>query len=144
MKYPKTFFYASIFILFFIDICCSSFFEKQLIYSLLCFYSLAIFKSLSLFNMLVFFFILSLESFFQYGYFGIQLIYLAPLTLLASKTIKTLYLTKIQAYLFITISLLAQSLIIDQYTLHMDLQPSYTIAKIFVNLILVMVISLKY
>ena len=142
--YYATSFYTFALLLFFLDICFSTFFEKHIIFSLLCFYSLTIFKRHSLFQLSFLFILLSLATFFQQGHFDLQFFYLIPLTIIALKIKRTLYTTKTQSCLFLILALLLHALLTKQAYHFMPLLPSYTLATIFVNIIIVLIISLTY
>lgn len=137
------YFYLLIIVLFFIDICCLTFFEKPIIYTLLCIYAFAVFQSVGKRKLSTLVALLLLESFVFYGKFGLELLYLIPFTLMSRRARNTLYLLSIQPHIFLICCLLCQSLIIEQYLLHFDISFSYTILKIIANIIVMIGISLK-
>lgn len=142
-SYKKHQFYLVSIMLFFIDFICFAFFEKQVIHSLLCWYALTVFRHYNLKKLSIVALLLSLESYTQYDTFGLILIYLTPLTLLALWIKKILYPTIAQPYIFLTLSLCLQHLLVELYMLSLNTPHTWTFSKIIANIIVMIIVSLK-
>ena len=138
--YPP-FFYGIAIILFFIDFASFSLFEKPFIYSLLCFYLLQLATPLGLRRIFTSCLLLSLPPIIHYGCFGLELIYLVPATLAGIKMRQWLYNSYWQYYLLLACCLLAQIVIIEYGILHLTISIPYTISTLFVNLIIIWIMS---
>ncbi len=138
------YFYLLIIVLFFIDICSLTFFEKPIIYTLLCLYAFAVFQSIGKRKLSTLVALLLLESFVFHGKFGLELLYLIPFAFMSMRARNMLYTLSIQPYILLICCLLCQTLIIEYYLLHFDISFSYTISKIIANIIVMIGISLKF
>ena len=147
MNKNKTFltnyFFSNLFILFILDIFFFMLLEKNFFHLLLCFYVLHISTSSSIRRLSVIAFFIYFESFLHYGQFGIQLMYIIPLTILGKKAKKNFYWTSLHPYILLTLALVTQSLFIDGYSLHSVASNTYTITKIIANIIVLLLFSLK-
>ncbi|MCL4378331.1 MAG: hypothetical protein M1409_08145, partial [Actinobacteria bacterium] len=88
-------------ILFILDICAFALFEKQLMYGLLCLFCLQMFKPFTLGRIGLSTGLLSIESFFYYGRFGVQLIYLVPLAIIGFIAQELIYENRVQSYIML-------------------------------------------
>lgn len=136
--------YLSPFFFFIVDVISFAFFEKPLLYSLLCFYCIEISERFVTSTLLLSLLGLSLESFLFYGRFGIQLLYLLPLWFLGSFLHGILYKNRSLKFGILILALLVQSVGIEWYLLGLNQSFNYTISKIFVNLAMLYTISLTY
>jgi hypothetical protein len=143
MLYRNYLFYFLAVMLFIADIFIYSFFEKQMIYLTLCFYFLTLCSAKEKFFKLLFLgILLSIQSSLYHGIFGIQLLYLIPLSLCAISTEKLLYSPRMHAYFFLFAALLIQSFYIEIFLLSIPLAPYYTNLKIIANMIMMLIMSL--
>jgi hypothetical protein len=136
--------YALALLFFFLDILMFSLFEKQILYLLLCFYILNICDKRSLITFIIFAFLIALESSLYYSKFGVQLLYLIPITLIAFKVQKTFWSWKFQASLILITCLLIQSYFIEPFLLGIPATFSYTNSKIIANIIVLWCMSLIF
>jgi len=136
------FFYPLLFIFMCIDIYSSFELGRPLVYSLLCLYCISISYPISTPRLMTLLCLLGIESFFFYSLWGLQLIYLIPLALIARKTWDKLTSPLYHA-LFILISCLIAQLIID-FLLGTNIFSIFTILKFFINIVLTISLSLTY
>ena len=129
---------------FFLDILMFSLFEKQIFYLLLCFYIFNMWEQRNVFIFIFFAFLIALESSLYYGQFGVQLLYLLPITLLAFKAKQTFWNWNFQPYLILMACLLIQSYLIEPFLLGIPATFSYTNSKIIANIIVLWCISLIF
>ena len=142
--YSPFVYYVSFFFLFLTDLCCFAWWEKPLLYSLLCFYIVQLLnKSIPLIHFIVPAFLVSLSSFIYYGRFDLCLLYIIPLLGAIFLVRHSLYPAPWYPYLLIAGSLMLQSVIIEYGILHLKFNILYTIMRVFVNMIMIFVFSLK-
>ena len=138
-----------------LDIVCFSLLEQQLFATLLCLYIIYIFQSSITFKLsrtgagaprvtswltlLFFLLLLSLESFYFSGSCVATLLYLIPATLIGFLLKTVLYQSELQRHILLIFCLVAHSLLIDYPILLEATWAVYTVTKILVNM-LVMVI----
>lgn len=134
-KISSLLFYIISIALFFLDVCAFSFFEQQLVYTLLCFFVATLLGKTSWVQRGFLAGLLCLQSFIYYGIFGLPLLYLIPITILVFKAQKTLYKSQIYHYILLALCLIAQAIIVEYYVLKMPLVGPYTLTKILVNLV---------
>lgn len=134
-------FYAITIILFFVDLGSFSIFERPIIYSLLCFYLLQLARPISWCRITFVCLLFSLSSLLHYDRFGLSLVYLIPATLLGIKMAKVLYDSYWQYYLLLGACLLAQIIIVEHLILHLSISIPYTIFTLFVNLVIIGLLS---
>lgn len=136
------FFYPLLVVFMCIDIYSSFGLGRPLVCSLLCLYCVAVSHKINSPRLLALFGLLGIESFFFYGLWGIQLIYLIPLALIARKT-----WDKFTSYthhaLFMLVACLIAQLIID-LLLGTNIFSIFTILKFFINIVLTISLSLTY
>ena len=136
------FFYPLLFVFMCIDIYSSLGLGRPLVYSLLCLYCVAVSNKISTMRLTILLGLLGIESFFFYGQWGIQLIYLFPLALMARKTWDKLTSPLYHALFIVTACLIAQ-LIIDTL-LGTNSFSIFTLLKFFINIVLTISLSLTY
>lgn len=136
--------YAFAVTFFFADILMFSLFEKQILYLLLCFYILNICEKRSFITFMIFALLIALESSLYYGKFGIQLLYLVPVTFIAFKAKQTFWNWKFQPYIILVSCLLIQSYLIEPVLLGIPATFSYTNSKIIANIIVLWCMSLIF
>ena len=115
---------------------------RPLIYGLLCLFSVAVSHNISTPRLISLLGLLGIESFFFYGLWGIQLIYLIPLALMARKTWDKVTNPAHHALFIMATGLIAQ-LIIDAL-LGINIVSIFTILKFFINIVLTISLSLTY
>lgn len=140
------FFYVTIALCFILDFFCFAFFEQQLL-----FFTLALFlldtcrtPKIHASHLLMSLFLLSLQSFFYCGRFGLQLFYLIPTTIIGIKAREWFYAPPILPYILLMLCLIAHALIIGNYAGFLVLEGSYTFIKIIANIIVMIGISLIF
>lgn len=136
-------FYGVSCLLFIIDLGAFSFFEKPLIYSLLCFLILQLSRPMPLTRIAFSCLLLSFNPLIHYGRFGISLVYLIPAILLGIKMRHTLYNSVWQYYLLLIACILAQIGLVEWWILGLPISLSYTISTVLVNLVVIWIMSLK-
>lgn len=134
-------FYGITIILFLIDLGSISIFERPIIYSLLCFYLLQLARPISWWRITFVCLLFSLSSLLHYDRFGLALVYLIPATLLGIKMRKVLYDSYWQYYLLLAACLLAQIIVVEHLILHLSISIPYTISTLFVNLVIIGLLS---
>lgn len=139
------FFYPKLLSFLILDSMCFSFFEQHTLSLLLCFVLLHLYqKKLNQAQASCILLCISLESFLFYGKFGIQLIYVVPIMILAIKAQKMFYASKLQPYLLLIGCLLLQNLIIEPKILKYQPGYLYTSSQIIANIIVMGCISLIF
>lgn len=142
----KMYFYLIVLLCFVLDFFSFAFFEQQILFSLLSFFFLYICHSFnaSLVRIMVGLLLLSLESFFYCGRFGLQLIYLIPATIIGLQAQQWFYTPPLLAYSLLSISLVLHSYITTDATGILALFEPYTIIKIIANIIVMIFMSLIF
>jgi len=135
-------FYIAIFLFFFLDLAAFSFFEKPLLYSLLCFYLLQLSRPIPISRIIISCLLFCLSSLILYDRFGLSLIYVIPATLLGIKMRHILYNSSWQYYLLLALCLLVQIGLVEHLILHWSVSIPYTISTLFVNLMVIGTMSL--
>lgn len=134
-------FYVITSALFLVDLGSFSIFERPIIYSLLCFYLLQLARPISWCRVTFVCLLFSLSSLLHYDRFGLALVYLIPATLLGIKMRKVLYDSYWQYYLLLAACLLAQIIVVEHLILHLSISIPYTISTLFVNLVIIGLLS---
>jgi hypothetical protein len=119
---------------FFVDICASAFSEKQVIYLALCLYISQLFSAPSWWRLSFLAIIIALESFFYYGTFGIDLIYLLPATLIGLHMRTALDAKTVNRFLLLAACIFIQNLVVNSYLLQASNPATYTVTKILANM----------
>lgn len=140
--YKERYFYLIILLLFIVDIFSFSLLEKQIVYGLLCFYCISLYKETSIFQLFAICLLIALESSFHYNIFGLQLVYILPITLIGFQSQKTFYGFSIQPYILLICCLLIECLVIEPFGLKIPTISAYTPVKIIANIIVLWCISL--
>lgn len=143
-EFPDYFFYTCIILLFVLDVFSFSFFEKQLLNFILCFYFLTLYYEKNVMRLIALILLVSLQSSFHYGQFGVQLMCLIPVTFVGIYAQRFLYAIPMQTYMLLVVFLVAQSLWIEPYFLKSSSISSYTNLKIFANIIVMWFLSLIF
>lgn len=137
-------FYIFILLLFLVDLFLYFFFYHQYLYTLLCLLSIFIFCPIQLTPVCFIAILLSLESFMQYNWFGISLLYIIPLGIFSVKTKQLLHRSRIYMYILLILFLCIQCFIIEHSLFGIEHNMRYTITKIIANIILTWFLSLKF
>lgn len=126
-----------------VDINLFGFLHQHVIFTLLCWYILQLTNNSSFAQLTWILVLLATQSTLLYGRFGLELLYLIPLSLIV---------LKIQPYIgwkFVLISttliasLLLQTYILQSYLLELPVTSTYTAIKIIGNLVVMGLVSLK-
>lgn len=136
------FFYPLLFVCMAIDILSSFICGYPFVQSLLCLFCVALSSPISIVRITLLLVLLSIESFFFYGFWGIQLIYLAPLVLVARVTWDKFTGHTYHA-LFLLAACFISELILD-LLLGINIFSVFTIIKFFINIVLTISLSLTY
>lgn len=136
-------FYFLVFIFFFIDLIAFSIQEKLFFYTLLCFYIMQLSRPISIFKIIFACTVLCITPLIVYGRFGLTLLYLIPATFLGIIMRHTLYKSYWQYYALLIACLLVQIYVIEYAILHLPVSGTYTISILFVNIVMIWLISLK-
>jgi len=136
-----TYYFSALIVLFLVDLFCFSFFEQRIFYLVLSLYCIESLRPKSSTPRLVSTLLLiALDSFLQFGRFGITLLYLIPLTFIARKANNALQTTNVVIYCFFIFCLLAQFIWLEPFVLGMKSSASYITAKIIINIIVFAII----
>ena len=128
-----------------IDVCLFSFFEQQLFYPLLCLYIICILQHPTSYIRTAFLMLLiMLDTFIYYGHVMPLLWYIIPITILSFIIKQFLYSTTWPRYVLLAICLIAKNLIIEPYFFASQPAVGYTLLALFVNIVVMMLFSLKY
>lgn len=140
--FKETYFYPMAILLFFVDIFCFSFMEKQLLYSVLCFFCIEIYRENSWTRFGFLGFLISLESLLYFGKFGVQFFYLTPIILIGLQAQKMFYARALQPYFILIGCIVLQCLFLEPFLLQTGSSALYTVSKIIANIIMLWFISL--
>ena len=144
MKSPRApYFYCITSLIALADMICFFWFEQHIVAMLTCWYIICMIHDTSWPQRIFILMLLSLESFYFYGSCGLTLIYLIPAGILALQAKHKLYAPELQKYSLLVLCLIIHGLFIDHYVLGMADWGSYTMPKILVNLLLMVMVSLK-
>jgi len=116
----------------------------QPIMSLLALFTIAIAHKQPRWRIVALLLALSIESFFFIGYAGLNLMYLIPLLIVASKLRHAFWEPLICSLLALGVALFSQQVILEYYLLDIYTTSSFTILKIGINIILVILLSMIY
>lgn len=136
------FFYPLLFACMALDILSSFVCGYPCVYSLLCLFCVAMSKSISIIRTAILLMLLSITSFFFYGFWGVQLIYLIPLVLVAHSTWDK-FTDHTYHALFLLVSSVFAQLFLD-LLLGINIFSVFTIIKFFINIVLTISLSLTY
>lgn len=136
------FFYPLLFICIALDMFSSFLLGYPAIQSLLCLFCVTASDNPSTFRITCLLSMLGIESFFFYGLWGAQLVYLIPLALIAPSTWDKFTKSHYHALFLLLISLFTQ-LIIDSL-FDINIFSLFTILRFFINIVLTISLSLIY
>lgn len=131
-------------LLFMGDMIAFSLMDQYIIYGLLAFFCLYSSQHLSLARAIWLLSLLSLESFIFYGQLGLSLVYTIPILLIALIWVRSIYQHRALSYLLLVLAIIGQTCIVERFLLELPLSLTYTITRIFVNIIVLWLISLIY
>jgi hypothetical protein len=136
MKAISTLFYLYLYAVCFliVDIVSCAFFHKQLMYGLLCIFIIALLRSWSWMLWLFLTLLLSLEAFFYYSNCWTALVYIIPITLLATHMRSSWYESILHRYILLLVAIGTICLYIEPYILGLSSSPTYILTKIFATL----------
>lgn len=142
--YKLPFLYFTIFWLFVLDVCLFSFFEQPYLYSLPALYIILLFIPNALLPLMLTSFLSSVESHLYYGYFGIPLLYLLPITWFTLKTKQFLYVSSLYPSILLFCCFIIQYIGIEQLVLGLQSGLICTNTKIIANIIVIGCLFLTY
>jgi len=131
-------------VLFFTDLYAYFFIGSYLLTGILALYATTVARQFSPVPIIYLLAFSTLESFFFYGYAALQFIITIPALVIAMRLRTAFYNPTVFSSFLILSMLLVQSTIIETYLLNMPFSPAFTISKLCINLILTIMISLKY
>ena len=137
------FFYPFLIICMCLDFFSIFWFGTPFIYSLLALFAVSLSHKISTFRLSILLAALALESFLLYGQWGVQLIYLIPIALIARNTWDKFTHPTHHAIIILLCSLIAKILVIDTL-LGTNMISIFTILKILINIVLTISLSLTY
>jgi hypothetical protein len=140
----EVFFYVMSLILFFTDIFCFSFLEKQLISAVLCFFCLNLYTEISIKRVSLLTVLLSLESLLYVGKFGAQLPYLVALVFIVPYAKRLFHAHVFQPYILLVICMGIQTFFFESSLSLYTNYGLYTLSAIIANLIVLWFLSLIY
>lgn len=127
---------------FLLDLAAFTFYEKPILLSLLCFYILQLARPISWPRIIFACGLASLSFLLFYGRFGLNLLYLVPATILGIKMSHTLYDSRWQYYLLLAACILLQKAALEPFILGIHSSIPYTLTTLFVNMIIIWVMSI--
>lgn len=139
MKKSILFFFSSTLIALFIDFFFFFLLEKPLVYALLCIFAINALRPFWL-RIALLMALISCQSFVYYGIFGLPLLYLIPIAVIAGRMQKACYITPTYRYGILLMCLLGQ-LVVEQAVLNVPTTPSYTLTTIFANIVVLTLFS---
>jgi len=141
MNYSKILPIATLFL--FLDISIFTLFGNNIAALLLCFYTIILFRRPKITILAFIIFLMSVQHFLLYGQIKSLIIYLIPLSFLASTAQKHLRKSNTLPYLFAALCIAIDGLAIEPYIFGVKINFGYTFCKICANL-LVVAIFLKF
>lgn len=140
------FFHIKILLCFLLDFICFSFFEQQLLFFMLAFFLLYIVRAIKIdvTDLALCMLLLSLESFFYCGHFGLQLLYLIPITIAGILAREWLHTSSLLPYSLLLICILGHTIATGNFTEFFAIPGYYTLIKIIANIIVMISISLIF
>jgi len=136
-------FYIYVPVVFMADISLATLFEQQIIYGLLSFYAYTLLGPIGKSQLGILLLLLCIEQFLIMGHFGLPLLYLLPATTMAFMLRRILYSHSFLPHLLIIYCLTVQLLVVEPHILHLFENKIYTIGKIFANILVMTLLSLK-
>lgn len=130
-------------LLLFIDISSFTLINLDIVSLLLCLYTVVLFRQEKAAPLIFIAVLLSLKSFLLYGHKGIFLISILTMSLLFIQAKTIIHKTATLPYIFLSLCIIFQDLVIEPCILGFEIIPSCTFYKIFANL-LITAIFLKY
>ena len=137
------FFYLTVIGLFIADIVAAAFFGQPIVNGLVAFTLDQSLRRVSAFRLSALLLIVSLQSFFWYGRFGVQLIFMAPITIVLLLVWHALRITPILHYFLLITIMLVQICLLEYAILNQFLSPTCIFLRIIATLGVMIVLSLK-
>lgn len=137
-------FYVGSFLLFIADMIIFSLLDQYTIYGLLAFLCIVSSHHLSVARAIWVLSLLSLESFILYGQLGLSLIYTVPIIIIGMVWVRSVYQHRSLSYLLVALAIIGQTYLVEGVMLGLPTSLTYTITRIFVNLMVLWLISLIY
>jgi len=127
--------------LFFIDLILLGLFQQKIISLLFCFYGIIVIRSPRTKWLLTSLLFLSIFSFILHGMFGLSLVYLLPLSIIAVEAKNLLNKTFWLPYAFVASGILLTDFLLWPLLLQTTANPLFTGAKLCVNLVVILIIE---
>jgi hypothetical protein len=134
------YFYSLLALLFLLDVGSFLFFERPLIYSVLCLYIITCIHNGGPIRVALGMAALLLQSFIYFGRFGAPLATLIPITLAGLQARHVFYHSRWIYYLLLLLALLLQIVVVEHLILHLAISIPCTISQIFANMIMMIFI----
>lgn len=142
-SFQSIFFYFFILLLFLFDLCLFGFFNKPVSLLLLCYFLIKLPKGISFLKISISLLLLGSQSLLSFGLFGVNFIYLIPISILGTKLNHWFYKSIVCTFcLFIFAFLAHLSILILLFNLNLGL--FYTGALFFANIVVITIFSLKF
>ncbi len=106
-------FYPLLVAVVFFDVCVNLALGGTPVYGLMCLYAVVVSHGASVARLAVLLLVLGVESFFFYGLWGLQLVYLIPLTYVTTRTAKIFVNQTHHALFVVAFCLIVQAFVID-------------------------------
>ena len=139
----KTLFFPFSLLLLLIDISFFSLLQTPLVHSLLCFFTVSLFHAVSYSRLSILLALLSLESLLYFDRLGYTLFYLIPLMMIGIQAQTLFYANFLHKIIFLFLCIGAQTFFTTTLLYHTSAPIIYTGVEIFVNIIIVMLLSLS-
>jgi len=134
----------TIIFLFIVDVSCITLVYEPLVQSLLCFFCIKVFRNRPWTEFGTISFFLALYNLITAGRFGLSLVYLIPMALIAKEAQKILYPHTLYAYVMLMVALVLDTCVMGPLALDIPCNIFYTNRIIYVNLMVLWGMSLKY
>lgn len=136
-------FYIMIFLFLFLDVCSFALFEQPVINLLLCYYIITLLRPTPVLRQIILTVLVIFEGVIYYNNSLPIVLTIIPLTLIGIILRHLCYPSKIIRHLLLVATIGFQSVIIDPYFARMDFSLPYTLLKIFVNILVMILFGLK-
>ncbi len=134
----------TIIFLFMVDVSCIMLIYEPLVQSLLCFFCIKLFRNRPWSELGVVAFFIALYGLITTGRFGLSLVYLLPFAILVKEGQKLLYPHTWYPYVLVTLAIIIEQCLLLPFTLDIPCNIFYTNRIIYVNLMVLWGMSLKY
>jgi hypothetical protein len=126
-----------------VDISLFGFLHQPIIFAVLCWYIIQLNNTSNTTQLYWILSVLAVQSTLFYGRFGLELIYLIPVTIIVIKLRPYIGWQFLLLAITLIISLLLQTYLVQNYLLALPVTSTYTVTKIIGNLTVIGLVSLK-